>query len=183
MPRGPETTLNEETIAKICHHLRRHGFRETAIACAGVNKCTVRDWIRYGVRDQRAGVDSIFRELADRMDAAELEAEAELIGGIQERGLTPFLKSSSTSDKGSSESYEAPDWKALAWIAERRGAKRWGIKKHLTVALDQDRAKLLKVAEKALEPDAFNKLLSALAAAEDADDDSAGDAGEEDGGE
>ena len=175
---GPETTLTEEIVELVCSHLRNHSFRETAIACAGVSKFTVRNWIRQGVRDQNAGVDSLFAQFVARMDEAEREAEAELIDGIQKRGLEPFLKSSS--DK-IGDTYEAPDWKALAWIAERRGAKRWGIKKQLTVAIDKDREKLLSVAEKTLAPDVFDKLLEALIADEDSGDDGTGEAGSEEG--
>ena len=172
---GPETTLTEDIIVKVCSHLRKHGFRETAIAMAGVSKFTVRNWIRQGARDVREGRESIFADFCNRMDAAEIEAESELIDGIQKRGLEPFLKSSG--EKG--DSFESPDWKALAWIAERRGAKRWGIKKHLTVAIDKDREKLLALAEKTLDTDAFDKLLAAIASSEDDESASTGDACEE----
>jgi hypothetical protein len=172
-----ETTLSEDIIVKVCSHLRKHGFRETAIAMAGVSKFTVRNWIRYGARDVREGKESIFADFVNRMDAAEIEAESELIGGIQKAGLEPFLRSSG--DSG--DSFQAPDWKALAWIAERRGAKRWGIKKHLTVAIDKDREKLLHAAERTLDPDAYSKLLEALIADEESSNDGAGETSEDSG--
>jgi hypothetical protein len=179
----PPIELTEDIIAKVCAHLRNHGFRETAIAMAGVSKFTVRNWIRQGARDVREGRESIFADFCNRMDKAEIEAEAELIGGIQSRGLEAFVRSSFDGEKGHSETLEPPDWKALAWIAERRGAKRWGIKKHLTVAIDKDREKLLALAEKTLDSDAFDKLLAAIASSEDAESAGEGDAGEEESGE
>jgi len=182
----PATPPTEEQIDKICRTLRRHAFRETAIACAGVSPYVVRNWIRAGVKDQQEGANTPEARLVSGMDEAERIAESELIDGIQERGLNPFTRSRSTrtDDKGNSfdsETLEPPDWKALAWIAERRGAKRWGIKKHLTVAIDEDRARLLRLAEKTLDTDAFNKLLAAIASAEDASTASEGDAGAEEG--
>jgi hypothetical protein len=170
-----ETTLTEDIIAKVCDHLRKHGFRETAIAIAGVSKVTVRNWIRQGARDVREGRESIFADFVNRMDQAEIEAESELIGGIQKAGLEPFLKSSGESG----DTFKEPDWKALAWIAERRGAKRWGIKKHLTVAIDKDRERLLATAEKTLAPDAYAKLLEAIIADEESSDDGTGEAGDD----
>jgi hypothetical protein len=181
-----ETTLSEDIIVKVCSHLRKHGFRETAIAMAGVSKFTVRNWIRHGARDVREGKESIFADFVNRMDEAEQIAESELIEGIAERGLNAFVRSktSRTDDNGnslSSESLEPPDWKALAWIAERRGAKRWGIKKHLTVAIDKDREKLLHAAERTLDPDAYSKLLEALIADEESSNDGAGETSEDSG--
>lgn len=185
-PGQPAIELTEEMITKACSHLRKHAFRETAIACLGVSKFVVRNWIRQGARDQRNDVQSVHREFVDRMDEAERLAESELIGGIAERGLNEFVRSQSTrvDDKGNavdSKTLDPPDWKALAWIAERRGAKRWGIKKHLTVAIDKDREKLLSVAEKTLDPDAYGKLLEAIVAAEDTGDAGEGEADEDTG--
>jgi hypothetical protein len=105
------------------------------------------------------------------MRVAEDEAEAELVDGIKVRGAEPFLKATSDSSgkagDSHSEAFEPPDWKALAWILERRGERRWGVKKTITLAIQQDREKLLKVVEKTLGSDAVLKLAEAFAAEDD----------------
>lgn len=145
--------------------LEKSNFRETAIASIGVSPYIVRDWIRKGERDRRNGVESIERDLAVGMDQAEAKAEADLIGGIREAGFLPFVKSDS--DKG--QVIERGDWRALSWIAERRGSKNWGIKKNLEVTIGRDREKLLEMAEKVLDGEQFDKLIAAFIAAEESD--------------
>ena len=94
------------------------------------------------------------------VDEAEREAEGELIDGIHEAGREQFLKSSS--EKG--DTFERPDWKALAWIAERRGARRWGFKKSIELHLESETEYIFQVAERALRdwPGAFDALVSAI---------------------
>lgn len=157
----PATKPTAKQVDQICDALRKSNFRETAYASAGVSPYIVRNWIRAGTKDIANGdTDTLEAQLVQRANEAELEAEAKLIDGIREAGFQPFVKSES--EKGVV--YERGSWQALAWIAERRGAKRWGIKKHLTVDINASLERLLKVAEKTLEVDQYDKLLNALAA-------------------
>lgn len=155
----------------MCASLRRSNFRESAYAEAGVSPWVARNWIRAGVRDRKAGIESLEAELVTKLELAERQAEAELIGGIREAGFKPFMKSSS--DKG--EVWERGSWQALAWIAERRSQKNWGVRKTLDVTIDKDRARLIEIAEKVLDADQFDKLLAALVEAEESERDSEGE--------
>jgi hypothetical protein len=167
----PATKPTAKQVDQICDALRKSNFRETAYASAGVSPYIVRNWIRAGVKDVSEGItDTLEAQLVQRANEAELEAEAKLIDGIREAGFQPFIKSES--DKGTV--YERGSWQALAWIAERRGAKRWGVKRHLTVDINASLERLVRVAEKVLEADQYDKLLTALAA-EDFESDSSGE--------
>ena len=159
----PAQPPTPEQVDAMCKSLRKSNFRETAYADAGVSPYIARNWVRAGRVDQAAGVESVYSDLVTRIDLAEAQAESELIGGIREAGFQPFIKSES--DKGTV--YERGSWQALAWIAERRGQKNWGVKKTLDVTIDRDRALMLEVAEKVLDHDAFDKLLAALIEAEE----------------
>lgn len=176
----PATKPTQAQIDTICDCLRKGNFRETAIAFAGVSPAIVRNWIRSGVKDLEAGEDTLEASLVTGMRKAEAEAEVNSVNAIGERGFNPFVtsRSSRSDDKGNnseSETVAPPDWKALAWILERRGSKNWGFKKSLDVTINRDRAKLLDVAEKTLDDEQFNKLLAAIAAAEDAGGDGEGE--------
>lgn len=162
----------------MCKSLSKSNFRETAFADAGVSPYVARNWIRAGVKDRMAGIESIEADLVTKMELAEAQAESALIGGIREAGFQPFIKSES--EKGTV--YERGSWQALAWIAERRGPKNWGLKRTLDVTIDRDRARLLEVAEKVLDHDSFDKLLAALIAAEESARAGEGEAGEDTGG-
>ncbi len=100
---GRPTSLTPEVGAKICALLQRGNFRETACAAAGVDARTMRNWLKRGAKGEEP-----FREFADALDLAEGEAEDALIVRINNGALD--------------------DWKAAAWLLERRGSKRWGYK-------------------------------------------------------
>ena len=78
------------------------------VACQalGIKKHLWEDWNKLGKRDVAAGVDSIFARWWDAMCEAKAASEANLVRMVQ---------------AGAPE-----DWKAAAWLLERRHAKRWG---------------------------------------------------------
>ena len=158
---GPQPEIKQEYIDKICAQLRKHAFRETAFASVPVIKRTVRNWYHRGVKEIELGdEETLCARFVKAVDEAEREAEAELIDGIAEAGREQFLKSSG--EKG--DTFERPDWKALAWIAERRGARRWGFKKSIELHLESETEYIFQVAERALRawPGAFDALVGAI---------------------
>jgi hypothetical protein len=106
--------LTPETAEKILERIRAGAYRETACAAAGIGSRTLRDWLRKAAHSKSCGVETKFTEFADRMDEAEAEAEHTELDFIRRAG--------------------SDDWRAAAWILERRGAKRWGIKKSIELS-------------------------------------------------
>ncbi len=100
---GRPTSLTPEVSAKICKLLRAGNFRETACAAAGVDARSLRNWLKRG-----AAGEEPFRKFSEDLDEAEAAAEGTLVVKIQKGALE--------------------DWRAAAWLLERRGSKRWGYK-------------------------------------------------------
>ena len=101
--RGPPTKLTPEVGDKIIALVRRGSHRDTACATVGVSSRTLRRWLR---RASEGGPHSLrYKRFAEAMDKAEAEAEAITLSAIVHAGKE--------------------DWRALAWILERRGPQRW----------------------------------------------------------
>jgi transposase-like protein len=103
---GRKPGLTEELATRIALLVRRGAYRETACAAAGVSPRTLRQWLR---RAGEGGPHSArYRKFADALDKAEAEAEMVTAAAILRAGQG--------------------DWRALAWILERRGPQRWSPK-------------------------------------------------------
>ena len=155
---GPEPSITQEDIDTICLHLAKGNYRETAYALVGRQKQVVRSWCRRGVRERAAGVDSLCARFVSAMEEAEAHAEEDLVGKIREAGTEDFEKSNG--EKGIT--MERFDWKASAWILERRGQKNWGVKKQIQITLSDAVDRLLTVAEEVLSAEDFERLRDAL---------------------
>ena len=81
--------------------LRRGSFPSTAAEAAGVPKQTFSDWMRKGARQRRG----IYKEFYERVLEAMAEGEIRALGKVQ-----------AAADR---------DWKAAAWLLERRFRARW----------------------------------------------------------
>ncbi|MEZ4376226.1 MAG: hypothetical protein R3B07_35810 [Polyangiaceae bacterium] len=97
---GRKSKYTPEIHQRMVVMLRVGNFRETAAAACGIAARTMRDWLKRGAADEEP-----FATFADDCLAAEAEAEARGVAAIAKAG--------------------EKDWRALAWILERRSAKRW----------------------------------------------------------
>ncbi len=102
--RGRPTILSEEIITKVIAHLSKGNYVRPSVEAAGISYETFRTWVQKGEADRAAGVDSPYSTLSARLAHAQAEAEATLVDGL--RG--------------------AEDWRAQAFILERRHRDRWG---------------------------------------------------------
>lgn len=101
---------NAERHRVIVESVREGNFRETAAAKAGVSSVTLRNWERAGARGKEPYV-----QFATDLDQAEAEAESTMLSSLKAAGLA--------------------DWRALAWVLERRGAKRgWAPKNQIELS-------------------------------------------------
>lgn len=95
--------LTPELMERITVLLRRGLYRETACATVGISSRTLRLWLRRGAE---GGPHSArYRRFAEAIEKAEAEAEGIAAAAIMKAGMD--------------------DWRALAWILERRGRQRY----------------------------------------------------------
>lgn len=102
MKRGPSDGPDQATIDELTRLLRAGAFLETAAAAIDVTSATLRNWLRYA----RKG-DTRYQPVARAIQQALAEFETrtqECVTAAAEGG----------------------DWKAAAWLLEKRFPKRWG---------------------------------------------------------
>lgn len=100
---GRKPKLTKDTEARLLALLRAGVPREVACAGVGIASRTLRIWLERA----RAGEER-FEEFADKVEAAQAEAQAAMLVKIRKFG-----------DK---------DWKAMAWVLERVFSERYGYK-------------------------------------------------------
>jgi hypothetical protein len=105
-PRGTPTLLTPARHALVVDMVRRGNFLRAAAAAAGVAERTVYQWRERGEADHAADVPSVYRAFAEDLAAADAEAEMRLLAMIDGSAVDG-------------------DWKAAAWILERRWPDRY----------------------------------------------------------
>jgi hypothetical protein len=103
--------LTPEVHERVCQGLRDGGHMEQAAAYAGVHRATVYRWLARGESDD---APQRFRDYA----AAVGEAEA----GFEIASLALIARAGDE------------DWRARAWLVERRHPRRWGRRKALELS-------------------------------------------------
>lgn len=98
---GRPTDCTPENIAKVCAALRLGVSQECAATSAGLCDRTFYTWMEKG----REGIEP-YAQFLREVHAAENDAERELV---------ELIKASAPDD-----------WKAGAWLLERRHPRRWG---------------------------------------------------------
>lgn len=96
--------ITKELVDKIVGIVRAGNYLETAAAAAGIDRLTLRSWLKKGAR---ATSNDLYAQLAKGVDVAANEAEA--------RHVAMIAKAS-----------QAGAWQASAWYLERKFADRWG---------------------------------------------------------
>lgn len=95
--------------------------RSTAACKAGIDERTLRTWLQRGETDDAGNPiddrEDVAEFVAFRKEFLKAEAEAEhsLVGSVI----------------GAAKSRFRPDWKAAAWLLERRHGDKWGYKASL----------------------------------------------------
>jgi hypothetical protein len=124
---------------KICTIVRRGNFRDMAVAQVGISRQTMYNWIRWGGEGKAP-----YAAFLVKLEQAESEAEDVLVVHVRQQAKL--------------------DWRAAAWLLERRGSKRWGYKAQVEFTVDEALEDLLDVAASVLGGEQAAKLFSALAA-------------------
>jgi hypothetical protein len=102
-------------VEKICDALRRGWYIETAAAYADISKVTLYEWMKKGNKEKSGP----YAEFLKKIEIAAEQGEGKLCEQI--------------------ESAADSDWRAAAWMLERKNAKRWGKKE--TIKLEDQHTK------------------------------------------
>lgn len=110
-PIGRPTELTPAVQDTLADLLRRGMTRQAAAAAVGIGWATLKEWVARGEgTDPDREPTEIYAAFAAAIREAEASFEAEAIADI--RAATTFGG--------------APDWKAKAWLLERRFPEQWG---------------------------------------------------------
>jgi hypothetical protein len=151
---GRPTKLTPQLKDQIVESLKKGLYPETAASLAGVTRETIRLWIRQGAAEMAR------RNKGDKPDRsndihAELAVEAARAVGHIESELIELV------------AYAAPtQWKAGAWLLERRFPARWSEKTRISEEQAVDA--LLDRIQGKVTSEAYRAVLEALADGDDA---------------
>lgn len=145
---GRKPKLTDEVTETICQYVRVGNYMETAAAAGGVEARTVRIWLRHAAEARVAGRKNRYTKFADAVEAAQAEAEARDVTVISQAALA--------------------DWKAAAWLLERKYPKRWAPRQTIEHELRKQEAELTDVALDRLrtefDDDTFDRIRNCLGA-------------------
>lgn len=103
-PMPQPTKLTPEAHKAIVARVLAGNYRETACAAAGICSRTLRDWLRRGASGKPE--DAIYAAFSADLDKAEAASESRQIAALTQAA--------------------AKDWRAAAWLLEKKYPKRWG---------------------------------------------------------
>jgi len=150
------TKLTPEIQAVIVDAIRVGNYVEAAAACAGIHKQTFYGWLHRGANAKEG--DDIYRDFLDAVSRAMAESESVAVEAIRQAGEEhETIKTRTTSkpiywngkpildDDGKpiyveetvTEQFTETDWRALAWLLERRFSKRWGRREYLEATVTE----------------------------------------------
>lgn len=101
---GRPTLATPELAQKILKHIAAGNYLGPSCEAAGVSYKTVREWIAKAARDRDAGETSAYTEFTEQLARATGAAETALVERLN----------------------VAEDWRAQAFLLERRHRNRWG---------------------------------------------------------
>lgn len=103
---GRPTKLTPAIANTILASLKRGAYLETACNAAGIAYGTMRQWVAKGVAHKEDNIRSVYRDFADKLARAQANVEMDLAERVA--------------------SQTDADWRAGAFILERRFRDRWG---------------------------------------------------------
>lgn len=121
---GRPSLLTPKTKQKLIEAIKAGSHYETACAYAGISYSTFREWMQRGQgTHKRRKTDQDYVDFADAILEAESQGEISAIAAI----------------KAASKN----DWKAAAWMLERRHSARWASTQKVQLQVEQQLAENL----------------------------------------
>ena len=154
-PEGAGIKLTKAVQDIIVTAIRCGNYLETAAACAGIHKDTFYNWI---IKGANAPEGNRYHNFSDAVQKALAESESVAVAAIHEAGMPHdvvktrtirkplFLDGQQVADADGNlvyieetieESTVESDWRALAWLLERRFSKRWGRRNYLEATVTE----------------------------------------------
>lgn len=147
------TKLTTETEAKILALIRAGNYLETACGACGIDSKTLRNWREAGAKGRQP-----YKAFCEKLFQAECEAETVFVALLNQAatGLKTIKDPRTGKDK------QVPvtgDWKAKAFLGERKLARRWGPKVRFEVdTMIEDFLRHLKAS---VDADTFQRVVDA----------------------
>lgn len=119
--------LTAEVQQRICNFLRQGVYRDTAVLASRVGLSTFYRWMEQGVdqvverdgRKVRIKAKRLFRDFRDAVEQADAEAEAMCVATVRSAAYEL------TRGADGNPVIRVKDWRAAAFILERKFGKRW----------------------------------------------------------
>ncbi|MEI7521444.1 MAG: hypothetical protein WCK40_08875 [Thermoleophilia bacterium] len=127
---GRPTNLTPALTTAVGDLLREGATRSSAFASIGIAPATGAEWIRRGEdRDDRPGGD-LYATFAAQVRGAEAD---------HERRMLALIDHAATASPA--------DWRAAAWILERRYPNRWSARRQIDAPATEQPLTLLRLAD------------------------------------
>jgi hypothetical protein len=144
---GRPSKLTATVKARLIDAIKRGASTEVACSAAGVGYSTVRDWIVIGEgRHATKKPTREFKEFSEDVTRAIADSEMALITKVQQGA--------------------GQDWRAAAWILERRFSDRWANTQRIEVKVreqvEEEFEQFYDALEAELEPETYEALLNAV---------------------
>ena len=114
---GQPLKLTRDVHDRITEAVETGATYEVAAIAAGIHRDTFRVWREQGETDRAAGLTTIYSDLAAAVQDARARGEVELARKIR--------------------AHASLDWKAAAWLLERRHPERWARREHVDLELTE----------------------------------------------
>ena len=132
MPR--QTTLTAEVYERIVASVRKGNYFSVSCRRAGVSESAGRSWLAIGREtfnrpELTDETRNLFISFASDIEEAEAEFEADQVEAIEDAAKLKtrlVMKQFADGSGETTETEEANNWQARAWILERRSRQRWG---------------------------------------------------------
>lgn len=137
LPPGPRRgdrygVLTEEVLETIAGLMEKNPERKRVYTLLGVDKSTFRRWYVKG-RALEPGDPSPFRRLFEIIERADLLFERRCLDEIIEaaRGVEETVEIDGPDGHTTKKTRRSGDWKAVAWLLEKRFPKKYGQKRKI----------------------------------------------------
>lgn len=138
-----KSKLTDDVQTTIVKAIEAGCYAKIAAEAAGIDESTFYRWMRDGELAQSGKMREFYQSVTRAQGVGEVSAVTKI-----------------------AEAAKAGDWKAAAWMLERRFSSRWANTQRIEIMVQQELEAMLGILEGGLEPDEFRKVAGVIAAAD-----------------